>query len=124
MRSLFYFKDIPVASGLEIILTIPVVGDESTIRQAVDAINREFFFRELIAEDFHMEVVNARLGSVVMRLRSITDEACCRFIANNGNKLTELIEHSLHFSGNREHMIKGNIDVAVHVLGEKNDNSK
>lgn len=49
---------IPVASGLEIILTIPVDGDESTIHQAVDAINREFFFRELIAEDFHMEVVN------------------------------------------------------------------
>lgn len=108
---------------MEIILTIPVDGDESTIHQAVDAINREFFFRELIAEDFHMEVVNARIGSVVMRLRPITDEACCRLFANNGNKLTELIEHFLHFSGMREHMIKGNIDVAVHVLGEQNENS-
>lgn len=108
---------------MEIILTIPVDGDESTIHQAVDAINREFFFRELIAEDFHMEVVNARIGSVVMRLRPITDEACCRLFANNGNKLTELIEHFLHFSGMREHMLKGNIDVAVHVLGEQNENS-
>lgn len=71
-----------------------------------------------------MEVVNVRFGFVVMWLRFIIDEVCCRFIVNNGNKLMEFIEYFFYFFGNREYMIKGNIDVVVYVLGEKNDNSK
>lgn len=119
----FYLKDVPGVSGLKIILTIPVDGDESTIRQAVNAINRDSFFRERIAETFHIEVVNVNIGCMVMRLRSLTDEACCRLLAQKGNNLTELIENFLHFSGLREVMIKGNIEVAVHVIGMEIENS-
>lgn len=112
-------EDVPRASGLEIIVTIPIDEDEGTIRQAVNRINRDYSFRERIAENFQMEVVNVNIGSVVMRLRSLTDEACCRLLAKNGTKLTELIENFLHFSGLREKIIKGNIEVAVHVSGEE-----
>lgn len=100
-------------------MTIPINGDEGTIRQAVNSINRDSSFRERIAENFQMEVVNVKIGSVVMRFRSLTDEACCRLLAKNGTKLTELIENFLHFSGLRENIIKGNVEVAVHVSGEK-----
>lgn len=113
------YEDVPRASGLEIIVTIPIDGDEGTIRQAVNSINRDSSFRERIAENFQMEVVNLKIGSVVMRLRSLTDEACCRLLAKNGTKLTELIEYFLHLSGLRENIIKGNVEYAFDVSGEK-----
>lgn len=120
----FHLIDVPRASGLEIIVTIPIDGDEGTIRQAVNSINRDSSFRERIAENFQMEVVNLKIGSVVMRLRSLTDEACCRLLAKNGTKLTELIKYFLHFSGLRENIIKVNVEYAVHVSGEKIGDSK
>lgn len=105
-------------------MTIPIDGDEGTIRQAVNSINRDSSFRERIAENFQMEVVNLKIGSVVMRLRSLTDEACCRLLAKNGTKLTELIKYFLHFSGLRENIIKGNVEYAFDVSGEKIGDSK
>lgn len=66
-----------------------------------------------------MEVVNVKIGFVVMWFRFLIDEVCCRLLVKNGIKLMELIENFFYFFGLRENIIKGNVEVVVYVLGEK-----
>lgn len=71
-----------------------------------------------------MEVVNVNIGFVVMWLRFLIDEVCCRLLVKNGIKLMEFIENFFYFFGLREKIIKGNIEVVVYVFGEEIGDSK
>lgn len=71
-----------------------------------------------------MEVVNFKIGFVVMWLRFLIDEVCCRLLVKNGIKLMELIEYFFYFFGLRENIIKGNVEYVFYVLGEKIGDSK
>lgn len=117
----FIFKDIQAASGLEVVLSIPVqvVGDVERLQQRIDQLNIDPEFQAEVATKSHMMVTSISLGSVVLRLIALTDDACKMLFDENGKKMKTLIETLLRFSNIKEDMIKGNIEVTVSVPEEE-----
>lgn len=117
----FIFKDIQAASGLELALSIPVqvVGDVERLQQTIDQLNIDPEFQAEVATTSHMMVGSISLGSVVLRLIALTDDACKMLFDENGKKMKTLIETLLRFSNIKEDMIKGNIKVKVSVPKEE-----
>lgn len=117
----FIFKDIQAASGLEVVLSIPVqvVGDVERLQQRIDQLNIDPEFQAEVATTSHMMVGGISLGSVVLRLIALTDDACKMLFDENGKKMKTLIETLLRFSNIKEDMIKGNIKVKVSVPKEE-----
>lgn len=104
-----------MASRLDVIVSIPVEGDEERIRQAVEQLNIDSDFKAEIAEVSCMTVEKVDMGSVVLRLVAMTDNASERLLAENGENVKKLVETFLKFSDLKEDMIKGNIHVTVCV---------
>lgn len=117
----FIFKEIQAASGLEVEVSIPVqvVGDVEGLRQTIDQLNIDTDFQAEVAMASHMTVRSISLGSVVLRLIALTDDACKMLFDENGKKMKTLIETFLRFSNIKEDMIKGNIKVTVSVPEEE-----
>lgn len=117
----FIFKDIQAASGLELALSIPVqvVEDVERLQQTIDQLNIDPEFKAEVATTSHMMVKSISLGSVVLRLIALTDDACKMLFDENGKKMKTLIETLLRFSNIKEDMIKGNIEVTVSVPEEE-----
>lgn len=117
----FIFKDIQAASGLELALSIPVqvVEDVERLQQTIDQLNIDPEFKAEVATTSHMMVESISLGSVVLRLIALTDDACKMLFDENGKKMKTLIETLLRFSNIKEDMIKGNIEVTVSVPEEE-----
>nr|XP_034301175.1 uncharacterized protein LOC117681324 isoform X4 [Crassostrea gigas] len=115
-------EEIQAASGLDVLMSIPVQdGDVEELQQKIDQLN--------INPDFHAEVLSSHvmvrsisLGSVVLRLIALTDDACQMLFDENGKKMKTLIETFLRFSNIKEDMIKGNIKVTVSVPEEETGN--
>lgn len=118
------FKATETASRFEVIVSIPVKGDEERIRQAVEQLNIDPNFKAEVAEDSHMMVDKVEKGSVVLRLIAMTDNASERFLAKNGENVMKLVETFLKFSDLKEEMIKGNIKVTVLVPEEEIESGK
>lgn len=117
----FIFKDIQAASGLELALSIPVqvVEDVERLQQTIDQLNIDPEFQAEVATTSHMMVGSISLGSVVLRLIALTDDACQMLFDDNGKKMKTLIETFLRFSNIKEDIIKGNIKVTVSVPEEE-----
>lgn len=108
-----------MASRLDVIVSIPVEGDEERIRQAVEQLNIDSDFKAEIAEVSCMTVEKVDMGSVVLRLVAMTDNASERLLAENGENVKKLVETFLKFSDLKEDMIEGNIHVTVCVPEEE-----
>lgn len=117
----FIFKGIQAASGLDVLLSIPVqvVGDVGRLQQTIDQLNIDHEFQAEVATTSHTMVRSISLGSVVLRLIALTDDACKMLFDENGKKMKTLIETFLRFSDIKEDMIKGNIKVTVSVPEEE-----
>ncbi|XP_052721737.1 uncharacterized protein LOC128192798 isoform X3 [Crassostrea angulata] len=115
-------EEIQAAPGSDILMSIPVQdGDVEELQQKIDQL--------IINPDFHAEVLSSQvmvrsisLGSVVLRLIALTDDACQMLFDENGKKMKTLIETFLRFSNIKEDMIKGNIKVTVSVPEEETGN--
>lgn len=117
----FILKEIQAASGLEVDVSIPVqvVGGVEGLQQTIDQLNNDTDFQAEVAMASHMTVGSISLGSVVLRLIALTDDACKMLFDENGKKMKTLIETFLRFSNIKEDMIKGNIKVTVSVPEEE-----
>lgn len=107
------------ASRLDVIVSIHVEGDEERIRQEVEQLNIDSYFKEEIAQFFHMTVEIVDMSAVVLILVAMTDNASERLLAKNGENVMKLVETFLKFSDLKEEMIKGNIKVTVLVPEEE-----
>lgn len=56
-------------------MSIPVEGNEERVRQAAEQLNIDSNFKEEIAQQSHMTVERVDMGSVVLRLVAMTDNA-------------------------------------------------
>ncbi|XP_065932831.1 uncharacterized protein [Magallana gigas] len=115
-------EEIQAASGLDVVVSIPVVGDEEGLKQTIDQLNIDTDFQAEVAMASHMTVGSISYGSVVIRLIALTDDACKMLFDENGKKMKTLIETFLRFSNIKEDMIKGKIKVTVSVPEEETGN--
>lgn len=100
-------------------IPVQVVGDVERLQQRIDQLNIDPEFQAEVATKSHMMVTSISLGSVVLRLIALTDDACKMLFDENGEKMKTLIETLLRFSNIKEDMIKGNIEVTVSVPEEE-----
>lgn len=105
-------------------MSIPVQGDVERISQAVEKLNIDVDFKAETAEVTQMTVDRVEMGSVVLRLIAMTDNASERLLAKNGENVMKLVETFLKFSDLKEEMIKGNIKVTVLVPEEEIESGK
>lgn len=96
-----------------------MVGDVERLQQTIDQLNIDPEFQTEVATTSHMMVGSISLGSVVLRLIALTDDACQMLFDDNGKKMKTLIETFLRFSNIKEDIIKGNIKVTVSVPEEE-----
>lgn len=118
------FKATETVSRVDMIVSIPVGGDVERISQAVEQLNIDVDFKAETAEVTHMTVDRVEVGSVVLRLIAMTDNASERLLAKNGENVMKLVETFLKFSDLKEEMVKGNIKVTVLVPEEKIESGK
>lgn len=100
-------------------IPVQVVGDVERLQQTIDQLNIDPEFQAEVATTSHMMVRSISLGSVVLRLIALTDDACQMLFDDNGKKMKTLIETFLRFSNIKEDIIKGNIKVTVSVPEEE-----
>lgn len=102
-------------------MSIPLqeVEDVERLQQAIDQLNIDPDFKAEVATTSHVMVESISLGSVVLRLIALTDDACKMLFDENGKTMKTLIETLLRFSNIKEDMIKGNIKVKVSVPKEE-----
>nr|XP_034301187.1 uncharacterized protein LOC105326615 isoform X2 [Crassostrea gigas] len=112
-------EDTETAAELDVIVSIPVEGDEERIRRAVEQLQIDSNFKVEVAQVSHLMVESVDMGSVVLRLVAMTDYASERLLAENGENMKKLVETFLKFSDLKEDMIKGNIKVTVLVPEEE-----
>ena len=115
----FFVIDIELSSKLEFILSIPVHGDSESIYEAVDRINNNVDLREGLVQSCHMDMVSANVGSVVLKLVPLTDDACRELLAEEGAKVKKMMKILLKHSNLRKEMIGGVIEVKVLISGNK-----
>ncbi|XP_061164545.1 uncharacterized protein LOC133173581 [Saccostrea echinata] len=106
-------EDIEFSSDVEMILSIPVEGEREVIQQAVDRINNDPQLKARVTETSHMKIDRAEVGSVILHLIPVTDDACHRFLDEKGKHLKKMVEKLLSAAGIKEEQIKGNISVKV-----------
>ncbi|XP_062571661.1 uncharacterized protein LOC134233693 isoform X2 [Saccostrea cucullata] len=112
--------DLAMSSNVEMIVSIPVVGEREVIQRTVDRINNDPQLKARVTETSHMKVDRAEMGSVVLHLITLTDDACHRFLDEEGKCLKEMVERILSYAGIKEEQIKGNISVTVFASDKTN----
>jgi hypothetical protein len=119
-----FFTGIESRSNVELVVSIPVEGDQAALQRIVDQLENNTDLKVELAQQTGLEIKSVELGSIVLRLIPLTDDACTRFLGEKGQHLKAVVEKLLIAGGMEEDMMKGNITVTVFATERENIGSE